>query len=179
MTVPALPDDEHNRFRLRALSDYEPDDADEPPRRWSSLRPVSGPQLTLAPAAPQPGRPPVPPAALAQVLRRVLEVLDGRRPVGQLRSLLPDPAFEGLLTRLRTVGPGGRHALRSIHPCYPTPNAVEVSAVIDYRSPTGRRRVLALAARFNRDGDRWLCTVLRLLDGHRVTHGETTREVAS
>lgn len=172
MTLPALPDDEDRRIRLCSLPDYEPDDVDEPPRRWSSLRPVSGPQLTLAPPAPQPGRPPVPPAALAQVLRRVLEVLDGRRPVGQLRSLLPDAAFEALLTRLRTVGPGGRHVLRSIHPCYPTPDAVEVSAVIDYRSASGRRRVLALAARFDRDGSRWLCTVLRLLDGGRATHGE-------
>lgn len=172
MTVPALPDDEHHRIRLRPLSDYEPDDVDEPALRWSSLRPVSGPQLTLAPPAPEPGRPPVPPAALAQVLRRVLEVLDGRRPVGQLRSLLPDPAFEGLLTRLRTVGPGGRHVLRSIHPCYPSPDAVEVSVVIDYRSPGDLRRVLAVAARFDRDGDRWLCTVFRLLDGDRVIHSQ-------
>ncbi|MFL6122658.1 Rv3235 family protein [Actinophytocola sp.] len=169
MTLPALPEDEYDRddrdVRLRALPDYEPDEPDPgvPLRRWSSLRPVSGPQLRLAPPPQPPGRPQVPPAALVRVLRHVFEVLDGRRPVGQLRSLLPGDAFEGVLTRLRSTGPGGQHTLRSIHPCSPTPNAVEVAVVVDHRSPRGRRRVLAAAARFERDVDQWVCTVLRLL----------------
>jgi hypothetical protein len=162
MTVPALPD-EHPRIRLRPLPDYEPDGADAPPRRWSSLRPGTGPQLTLVPPAPRRDGPPVPPATLALVLRRVLEVLDGRRPVGQLRSLLPDPAFEALLTRLRTVRPGCRHALRKLRTCYPTEAAVEVTAVITVKPPTGRDRVVAAAARFDQDGDQWLCTVLRFV----------------
>jgi hypothetical protein len=162
MTVPAVPEDGHPRIRLRPLPDYEPDEV-RGPRRWSSLRPVSGPQLALAPPPPPPGQPPVPPAELARLLRRVLEVLDGRRPVGQLRSLLPDVAFEALLTRLRTAGPGGRHTLRKVRTCYPTPTAVEVSAVIDIRSPTGQKRVMAAAARFDNDGDHWQCQVLRLL----------------
>jgi hypothetical protein len=198
MTLPALPDDEDAHLRLRALPDYEPaepTEATEPAepdrstglRRWSSLRPVSGPQLRLAPPPQPPGEPQVPPAALVRVLRHVFEVLDGRRPVAQLRSLLPDDAFEGVLTRLRTTGPGGHHTLRSIHPCAPTPNALEVAVVVDHRSPRGHRRVLAAAARFERvvpdaddravphlprgaggrgrglGGDQWLCTVLRLL----------------
>ena len=163
MTLPAVPEGEHRRVRLRSLSDYEPDDVGTPPRRWSSLRPVSGPQLRLAPPPQPPGEPQVPPAALARVLRHVFEVLDGRRPAGQLRSLLPDDAFEGVLTRLRTTGPGCRHTLLSFHPCYPVPTAVEVAVVIDYRPPRGRGRVLAAAVRFELDADQWLCTVLRLL----------------
>lgn len=130
--------------------------------RWSSLRPASGPQLRLVPSPPAPDAP-VAPAALAQVLRRVLEVLDGRRPVGQLRSLLPDAAFEALLTRLRTVRPGVRHVLRGLRTCYPTGSAVEVSAVIGMRFPAGRERVVAAAARFEKHGDRWQCAVLRIL----------------
>jgi len=131
--------------------------------RWSSLRPASGPQLHLVPPPAAPDEPPVAPAALAQVLRRVLEVLDGRRPVVQLRSLLPDVAFEALLTRLRTVSPGCRHMLRGLRTCYPTRTAVEVSAVIGMRVPSGRERMVAAAARFERHGDRWLCAVLRIL----------------
>jgi hypothetical protein len=165
MTLPAVPGDEYRRVRLRPLPDYEPEHARTPSRRRSRLRPVTGPQLRLAPPPQPPGQPPVPPAALARVLRHVLEVLDGRRPVGQLRSLLPDDAFESVLTRLRTTRPGGRHALRSMHPCYPVPTAVEVAVVIDYRPPSGRRRVLAAATRFEleHDAGHWLCTVLRLL----------------
>ena len=166
MTVPALPDGEPCRLRFRPLPDYEPDEPDEPglpPMRWSSLRPATGPQLRLVPPPPEPDGPPVPPAALAQVVRLVLEVLDGRRPVAQLRSLLPDAAFEALLTRLRTVGPGCGHVLRRLRACYPTGSAVEVSAVIGMRVPAGGERVVAAAARFEREGDRWTCVVLRFL----------------
>jgi hypothetical protein len=165
MTVPARPDDNRRRIRLRPLPDYEPGEPDIPPRRWSSLRPVNGPQLTLVPPVAQPPSepPPVPPVTLWQLLRRVLEVLDGRRPVGQLRTLLPEPAFEALLTRLRTARPGSRHVLRSLRTCYPSTSAVEVSAVIAVTSPSGRDRVIAAAARFERRGEQWPCTVLRLL----------------
>jgi hypothetical protein len=162
MTVPASPDAEPCHLRFRPLPDYEPDD-DGAPIRWSSLRPATGPQLRLVPP-PEPDGPPVAPAALAQVFRLVLEVLDGRRPVAQLRSLLPDVAFEALLTRLRTMRPGCRHVLRRLRMCYPTGTAVEVSAVIGLRAPLGgRERVVAAAARFEKHDDRWLCAVLRFL----------------
>jgi hypothetical protein len=163
MTSAAVPEEEPRRFRLRPLPAYEPDEVGAPPPRWSSLRPVRGPQLTLAPPLAPPGRPPVSEVALARVVRQVLEVLDGRRPVGQLRALLLDVAFEALLTRLRTVSPGGRHVLRRLRVCYPAPVAVEVSVVMDVHPPHGRPRVRAAAARFERDDDGWLCTVLRFL----------------
>src|SRR5690349_14634448 len=108
MTLPAVPEGEYSRVRLRPLPDYEPEDA-------------------------------------------------GRRSVGQLRTLLPDDAFEGVLTRLRTLGPGHRHAVRSMRTCYPVPTAVEVTVVIDHRAPTGQERVLAAAARFERHLEEWLC----------------------
>lgn len=93
----------------------------------------------------------------------MLEVLDRRRPVDQLRSVLPDEAVDDLLARLSTLRPGGRHALRSIHTCFPSAMALEVSIVIDYRPPMGRRRAFAVAARFEDNGERWVCTLLRLL----------------
>lgn len=163
MTLPAVPEDEYDHVRVCSLPDYEPDAAGRARRRWSSLRPVSGPQLRLAPPPQPPGHPQVPPAAMVRVLRHVLEVLDGRRPVGQLRSLLPDDAFESVLTRLRTTAPGARHTLRSVHTCFPVPTAVEVAVVFEHRPPRGRPRVLAAAARFERGVDQWLCTALRLL----------------
>jgi hypothetical protein len=159
MSVPA---GEYDRLLLCPLPDYEPDEPGAPPTRWSSLRPPSRPQLTLVPPPAEPGRPPVPPAALVRVLRHVLEVLDGRRPIGQLHSLLPDVAFESLLTRLRSVRPGTRHRLHTLRAYYPVPTAVEVCAVIEVHTPE-RERMIAAAARFEDDGDRWACTVLRLL----------------
>src|ERR1700741_2944127 len=87
---------------LRALPEYEPTHApgEEDPRRWSSLRPASGPQLTLV-APPRRPEAAVTPEALWRLLVRVLEVLESRRAAGQLRTLLSDSAYEALLTRLR------------------------------------------------------------------------------
>ena len=104
------------------------------------------------------------PAALGGLLVRVLEVLSGRRHVGQLRSLLSDPAYEALLTRLRTSPAGRLHRLRRLRASYPSPTAVEVAAVIDIATGTSEpRRVCALAARFERVEEAWHCAVLRLL----------------
>lgn len=145
---------------LRALPDYEPDAEGGPPARWSSLRPRRGPQLSLV-APPPPA--PVSTEALGRLFTRVLEVLDGRRQVGQLRTLLPDAAYEALLTRLRMVGPGSRHVLRRLRVCHPAVGVVEVSAVVEVRSASGRTRVIAAAARFERVEATWRCAVLRFL----------------
>lgn len=149
--------------QLRPLPEYEPSHApgEEDPRRWSSLRPASGPQLTLV-APPQKAT--VTLEALWRLLVRVLEVLEGRRAVGQLRTLLSDAAYEALLTRLRTATPGRAHRLRRLRACYPSPVAVELAAVIDVAAAPGEpRRVCALAARLERVEDGWHCAVLRLL----------------
>jgi hypothetical protein len=150
---------------LRALPEYEPSHApgEEEPRRWSSLRPASGPQLALV-AVPRQPEAAVAPEALWRLLVRVLEVLEGRRAVGQLRTLLAEPAYEALLTRLRTTTPGRAHRLRRLRACYPSPTAVELAAVIDIAAGASEpRRVCAAAARLERDGGTWRCAVLRLL----------------
>jgi hypothetical protein len=110
--------------------------------------------------APPPWRPAEPPPAPALVLRQVVEVLDGRRPVAQLAGLVPECEAADLRER---VGRGARYALRRVHTCCPAPGAVELAAMVEHRSAAGRRRVLAAAARFERMGDRWLCRVFRLL----------------
>lgn len=158
MTLPALPGDGSDE-PVRPLPDYEPASACVPRRRRALRRA----RLTLVPPPLPPARPPVPPAALTQVLRQVLEVLDRRRPLAQLRRVLPARDVDRLLVRLLRVRPGGRHVLRSIHTCAPSDTALEVCAVIDYRPPAGPRRVFAAVARFEDDGERWACTVLRLL----------------
>lgn len=94
----------------------------------------------------------------------VLEVLDGRRQVSQLRTLLPDQAYEALLTRLRTTVPGARHQLRRLRACYPSEAAVELAAVVEVVPPGQRRgRVFAAAGRFELHRGAWRCLVLRML----------------
>lgn len=147
---------------LRRLPDYEPDDEPEGRvLRWSSLQPAVGPQLTLVR---QPDVPVVPPQSLWRLMAIVLEVLDGRRQVGQLRTLLPDQAYEALLTRLRTAVPGARHQLRRLRACYPSETAVELTAVVEVVLPGQKRgRVFAAAGRFELHRDAWRCLVLRML----------------
>ncbi|GAB3458994.1 Rv3235 family protein [Actinophytocola sediminis] len=153
---------------LYSLPDYEPTHAPGepgPPRRWSSLRPARGPQLTLVappnePAPPDPG-------VLWRLVVHLLEVLDGRRGVHQLRAMLSDTAYEALLTRLRVTPPGRRHKLRKVHSCLPAPDVVELSAVFEIvdGGPSARRprRVRAAAIRLEKVKDRWHCAVLRIL----------------
>jgi uncharacterized protein DUF6459 len=101
---------------------------------------------------------------MSQLLIRLLEVLEGRRSVGQLRTLMSDPAYEALLTRLRVTAPGRRHRLRRVRTCHPSATAVEVAAVIDIAAGSGEpRRVCAMATRLERVENAWHCAVLRLL----------------
>jgi hypothetical protein len=153
VTLPALAGDDE----FRSLTDYEPVDAAaaRSAQGRAHLRLVRGPE-----PVPPPIRPAVPPAVVGVVLRQVLEVLDGRRSIHQLQVLVPEPTAKYLAKR---VVPGGQHVLRSLHACFPTPSAVEVAATVHYRAPSGRRRVFAAAARFERTGNRWSCRVLRML----------------
>jgi hypothetical protein len=91
------------------------------------------------------------------VLRLLLEVLDGRRPVAQLDEHLTRPALR--CVRAAGCRGSGRSRLTSMRVCRPVPGAAEVAAV--YRLD-GRAR--ALAARFERtrDGAGWRCVAVRL-----------------
>lgn len=95
-------------------------------------------------------------AMLAGTLRRILEVIAGRRPVGQLGDGV-DPRVLRYVRACRT-GAGQAWVLRSVRVYFPVEDSVELAAVV---ASTGRVR--AVAARFDRHGDRWRCVVFRLL----------------
>ncbi|MGH3719568.1 MAG: Rv3235 family protein [Pseudonocardiaceae bacterium] len=125
--------------------------------------------LPAAPAAtpePPPTTLPVPdPAAsvLAErVLRAAVEILSGRRPAQQLSAVLgPD-----LLTYLVSLQVAAGHLEPRVHRVLAqqhTADALEAVALVTLS--TGVR---ALAARFEKHGNRWRCTALQL----RLTTGD-------
>jgi hypothetical protein len=147
--------------RLRLLR-YEPDPTAPPPA--SSARRER--TAALAPEDPWPGGAKEL-AALreraGQVLRLVLEVLDGRRPLTHLSAHLAPPALR-YVRAAHAQRPAVRQPSRmtSLHVSRPCEDAVEVTAV--YRL---RERARALAARFEgpapEDPSSWRCVTLRLL----------------
>jgi Family of unknown function (DUF6459) len=156
---------------LRPLRGYEPTgqltDAEllaagletfQPPERWASLRPVTEPQVTVQPDG-------LNETPFKQMLTKVLEVLDGRRQIGQLRTLLASPVYEATLTRLRVTPPTGlRYRLQSVHSCHLPPNTIELCGRVETtRRGSSHRRSQALAARLERRRDTWQCVFLRIL----------------
>ena len=91
-------------------------------------------------------------------LRLAVEVFDGRRPPEQLATRL-DPGTLGRWraqrTRRRKIGVSRVLRLRL---CLPHAEAAEVAAVCRIDG-----RVRALAARFEREGPAWTCTLLQLV----------------
>jgi hypothetical protein len=167
---------------VRELPTYEPlarhtpadeQDAFRPPRRWSSLRPVPrSSRGRVAVPARATGSPKGVPrrfgnghpanASLATLLAKVLEALDGRRPVDQLRGMLADGVYEAALTRARAMTRARvRYRLRSLHSCRLSADLIEVSGLVEATGAV--RPVHALAARFERHAGTWQCAVLRLL----------------
>ena len=82
---------------------------------------------------------PPPPRAAATfadaALRRVLEVIDRRRPIAQLRPMLTPPLLDMVFALTRTAGPDKAAVLRRVR--------LRTAAVDDQRTPrtTGRRGV--------------------------------------
>lgn len=100
------------------------------------------------------------PAARTQahrLLTMALEVIDGRRSPSQLAPLMGIGAGRYLLA---LVGPRRTQASRllSMRVSQPVIDGAEVAALVRIN---GRRR--AVAARFDRGGELWRCTVLRVL----------------
>ncbi|MGB5112094.1 MAG: Rv3235 family protein [Mycobacterium sp.] len=155
----------------------------EPPARGASHRPSPHPAqhaATLRPRTPRHPRPaavagevPVPQAAVMfadATLRRVLEVVDRRRPVTQLRGLLAPSLIDMAQTLARVPQTGGAAVLRRIrlrsvgcsggqeHPVDPA----EVEAAEVFAAYTRGPRVRAIAARVELVAGRWQVVALHI-----------------
>jgi hypothetical protein len=185
VSVPAI-SSEVESVRLYALPEYEPpllssppDPDGDPTARWSSLDPVPLQRVRVCPPVFSP--PEDAPVwdetgplrdTLWRMLCLILEVMDGRRPIGQLRPAVDARLYEALLTRSRQFGAAGTvHRPRSLHTCRPVANTVELCATVHVSAPSTnlRRRpdVITVAGRVEHHRGRWLCTVLRPLHSPR------------
>ena len=104
----------------------------------------------------------LPPPAVAgrSVLLLALEVLVGRRPVGQLRAVTTPGLFAALSGGRRPAWCAGGTAplvLGRVHVCEPVDGVAEISAVA-HRSG----RAHAVAARLEGIDGRWRCTALQI-----------------
>ena len=140
---------------VRALPGYEP--------KTGPLRPHRIARRRLRLVEDLPPAPPVEelPAALVNRIRnlinQVLETLDGRRPVSQLRPQFTPTAFGSIETRARGRVAPRRSQLRSLHTRQPTAGVVEACGLAEIDA-----HPRALAARFEiREPLR--CSVFRLL----------------
>jgi hypothetical protein len=96
--------------------------------------------------------------AVGSTLRLAIEVLDGRRTPDQLEARLdPSPLGYWRAEAARKRSGSASRVLR-VRVLLPHPDAAEVAAVCRIDG-----RVRALAARFERRGSAWCCTVLRLV----------------
>jgi hypothetical protein len=151
-------------LQLYALPEYEPPlclvppDPDQPPPGWTPPSPVVLPPIPDRPVWDEPG-----PLRdqFHQLIRLVLEVLDGRRPLTQLRGTITGPVYTALFTRCRHST--GHHRLHTLRTCRPSPTAVELCATVRVLTPPKRPTVIALAARLELRHNRWICTLLRPL----------------
>ncbi len=144
--------------------DYEPPVLGGPP----ALPPVPAPAPRPAPPPARPSGGPCPdPAARAATafadaaVRRVLETIDRRRPLSQLRPLLAAGLVESLLAAADRHGGGGVARLSRLRVRMTAPGAAEVAA-----SYARGDRVHALACRIEAapgpGGPRWQVVALHL-----------------
>jgi Family of unknown function (DUF6459) len=130
-----------------------------PPPSPAALHRPSPRPLRAAPRLPE-HPPPAAAAAFADAaLRRVLEVVDRRRPVAQLKPLLAPTLFDVVvaLTRARHTGPATLRRVR-LRTVASRPTAAEVFATY-----TRGERVRAIAARVELVGDaRWQIVALQI-----------------
>jgi hypothetical protein len=113
------------------------------------LRPVEPAASVVAP----------PPAAAAftdAALRRVLEVIDRRRPIAQLRPMLTPPVLDMVFTLTRSAAPDKAAVLRRVR-LRGTEAAAEVFATY-----TRGERVRAIAGRVEVKEGRWHLVALQI-----------------
>ncbi|MGQ0840090.1 Rv3235 family protein [Actinokineospora sp.] len=153
---------------LSTLPEYEPPVLGEHEPPWST--PAPRPERRVvelswtradAPVRDEPG---AARNALWRLMTLLLEALDGRRPLAQLRGAMDAPVYEAMLTRVRVSG-GSRHRLLSLHTCRVGPGAVELCASVRVWAtcrPDGWRG-MSVAGRVELVGGTWRCTALRPL----------------
>lgn len=102
----------------------------------------------------------------AKFAQAVVEVLGGDRPLPQLVRWTSGRVYADLGRRVRILGRTSpvaqrlrtvRPQVRSVHVFHPTPDTAEVSVHVRHG-----QRSRALAARFELEHGRWLCTALQL-----------------
>lgn len=162
--------------------DYEPPPAAVcPPPPYASLgripslrgecpqSPAALHRHTPRPLRPAPALEPAPPRAAATfteaALRRILEVIDRRRPIGQLRPLLTPALVDSVVTLIRP--PSGRDeaaVLRRVRLRTAAHHADDSAAAEVFATYTRGRRVRAIAARVEhvRGTDRWQLVALQI-----------------
>lgn len=135
-----------------------------PDRPRPDLQVVSDTPAAVS-AGDSPGAPPADQWA-ARFVQAVMEVIAGDRPVQQLIRWADEQVLNDLQHRVEVLGMTSnaqargrteRSQLRSVWVCRPTPRVAEVSAHVRHG---GRSR--AVAARFEAQRGRWLCTALQL-----------------
>jgi hypothetical protein len=153
LTPPAVP-------AVQRVVEYEPSPTSvaapvaAPPRRRRHLR--------IAAPLPEPAAAPAAAAFADTALRRVLEIIDGRRPMAQLRALLTDELLDPVVALARTGHPAAavlrRVRLRVVDR---DGEAAEVCAAY-----SRGERVRAIAARVElvsvRDVKRWRIVALQI-----------------
>jgi hypothetical protein len=102
-----------------------------------------------------------------RIVQAVVEIVGGDRPVSQVLRWTTPTVYQDLGRRAQLVaqsvgrrpGQGGIQGVRpqvvAVHSCFVSSEAVEVSAHVRYG-----RRSRAIAARFERRRDRWVCSAL-------------------
>lgn len=121
-------------------------------------------RLRAVPAAP--AHDSVPPRAAAvfadTALRRVLEVVDRRRPIAQLRPLLAPTLIDAVVAMTRTAPSDGAAVLRRVRLRSAVTADGEATAAEVFGTYTKGRRVRAVAGRIEIVGGRWLVTALQI-----------------
>ncbi|MGZ6780011.1 MAG: Rv3235 family protein [Mycobacterium sp.] len=101
--------------------------------------------------------PPVAAAFADAVLRRVLEVIDRRRPIAQLRPMLTPALLDMVFTMTRGAAPDKAAVLRRVRLRSAAAETAEVFATY-----TRGRRVRAIAGRIEVKEGRWRLTALQV-----------------